>query len=105
MPALDPEQIDYINAHATSTPLGDLTEIRSIKRVFGRHAYRLKINATKSMLGHTCWSAPTVETVAAVLQMNARECCTRRSTSTSSIPRSISTSVATRRSGTRSATP
>ncbi|MGE3507754.1 MAG: beta-ketoacyl synthase [Vicinamibacterales bacterium] len=64
-----PEDVDYVNAHATSTPLGDLTELRSIKRVFGRHAYRLKINAPKSMLGHTCWAAPTVETVAALLQM------------------------------------
>ena len=66
-----PEQIDYINAHATSTPVGDLTEIRAIKRVFGAHAYALKLNATKSMLGHTCWAAPTVETVASVLQMRA----------------------------------
>src|SRR5215207_9023915 len=65
------EEIDYINAHATSTPLGDVTEIRSIKRVFGEHAYRLKLNATKSMLGHTCWAAPVVETIAAILQMNA----------------------------------
>ena len=65
------ESIDYVNAHATSTPLGDLTEIRSIKRVFGDHAYRLKLNATKSMLGHTCWAAPVVETVASVLQMQA----------------------------------
>ncbi|MFN0058684.1 MAG: beta-ketoacyl-[acyl-carrier-protein] synthase family protein [Planctomycetota bacterium] len=65
-----PEEIDYVSAHATSTPLGDLTEIDSLKRVFGAHAKRLKINAPKSMLGHTCWSAPTVETVAAILQMN-----------------------------------
>jgi 3-oxoacyl-(acyl-carrier-protein) synthase len=68
---LRPDQIDYINAHATSTPLGDLTEIRSIKRVFGDHAYKLKLNATKSMLGHTCWAAPVVETVATIMQMNA----------------------------------
>ena len=66
-----PEQIDYLNAHATSTPLGDITEIRSIRSVFGSHAPKLKINATKSMLGHTCWSAPIVESIAAVLQMNA----------------------------------
>jgi 3-oxoacyl-(acyl-carrier-protein) synthase len=66
-----PEQVDYINAHATSTTLGDLTEIRSIKRVFGSHAKALKLNATKSMLGHTCWAAPTVETIAAVLQLRA----------------------------------
>lgn len=65
-----PEEVDYVNAHATSTPLGDLTEIVSTKKVFGDHAHRLKINATKSMLGHACWSAPVVETVAAVLQMN-----------------------------------
>jgi 3-oxoacyl-(acyl-carrier-protein) synthase len=66
-----PDQVDYISAHATSTPLGDTTEIRSIKTVFGPHAYRLKLNAPKSLLGHTCWSAPTVETVAAILQMRA----------------------------------
>ena len=66
---VDPCDIDYISAHATSTPLGDIAEIRSIKEVFGAHAYKLKINAPKSLLGHTCWSAPTVETIAAVLQM------------------------------------
>ena len=65
-----PEQIDYVSAHATSTPLGDVTEIQSIKDVFGAHAKNLKINAPKSMLGHTCWSAPAVETVAAIMQMN-----------------------------------
>lgn len=68
---LRPEHIDYISAHATSTPLGDLTELRSIKRVFGAHAHALKLNATKSLLGHTCWAAPIVETIAAVVQMHA----------------------------------
>ena len=65
-----PDEVDYINAHATSTALGDLTELHSIKEVFGDHAYRLKINAPKSILGHTCWSSATVEAVAAILQMN-----------------------------------
>jgi 3-oxoacyl-(acyl-carrier-protein) synthase len=68
---LAPEQIDFVSAHATSTPLGDITELRSIKRVFGSHARALKINAPKSMLGHTCWAAPVVETVAAIQQMKA----------------------------------
>ena len=64
-----PEEVDYVSAHATSTPLGDLTEIRSIKNVFGKHAYDLKVNATKSMIGHVCWAAATVEAVAAIEQM------------------------------------
>jgi 3-oxoacyl-(acyl-carrier-protein) synthase len=64
-----PEEVDFVCAHATSTPLGDISELRSIKRVFGDHAKKIKINAPKSMLGHTCWSAPTVETIAAILQM------------------------------------
>ncbi|MEQ8701157.1 MAG: beta-ketoacyl-[acyl-carrier-protein] synthase family protein, partial [Bauldia litoralis] len=51
-----PEQIGFVSAHATSTPLGDVTEVRSIRSVFGPHAKNLKINAPKSMLGHTCWS-------------------------------------------------
>lgn len=68
-----PEEVDYINVHATSTPLGDLTELNSIKDVFGEHRKKLKINAPKSLLGHTCWSAATVETVAAILQMNRNE--------------------------------
>lgn len=68
---LGPSDVDYVNAHATSTPLGDLTELRSIKRVFGDHARRLRINAPKSMLGHCCWSAPTVETVSGLLQLGA----------------------------------
>jgi 3-oxoacyl-(acyl-carrier-protein) synthase len=67
--AVAPEEVDFVCAHATSTPQGDISEVRAIKAAFGAHAFRLKINAPKSMLGHTCWSAPAVETVAAVLQM------------------------------------
>lgn len=66
-----PEQIDYVSAHATSTPLGDVSEIRALKQAFGEHAGRLKINAPKSLLGHTCWAAPVVELVAALLQVKA----------------------------------
>jgi 3-oxoacyl-(acyl-carrier-protein) synthase len=68
---LRPEQINYVSAHATSTPTGDITEVRAIKDVFGPHATRLKVNATKSMLGHTCWAAAVVELIAAILQMKA----------------------------------
>jgi 3-oxoacyl-(acyl-carrier-protein) synthase len=66
-----PQEIDFISAHATSTPQGDLAEIRAIKSVFGDHAKNLKINAAKSILGHCYCSAAVVETVAAVLQMQA----------------------------------
>ncbi|MEE9382331.1 MAG: beta-ketoacyl-[acyl-carrier-protein] synthase family protein [Nannocystaceae bacterium] len=66
---IPPTEIDFVSAHATSTPLGDISEIQAIKRAFGKAAHGLKINAPKSILGHTCWSAPVVETVAALLQM------------------------------------
>lgn len=66
---LAPEDVSFVSAHATSTPLGDLSELEAIRRAFGGHAKNLKINAPKSMLGHTCWSAPAVETVAALVQM------------------------------------
>jgi 3-oxoacyl-(acyl-carrier-protein) synthase len=68
---LRPEQVDHVSAHATSTPTGDVIEARAIREVFGRHAARLKVNASKSMLGHTCSAAATVELVAAILQMRA----------------------------------
>ncbi len=68
---VQPEEIDYVSAHATSTQLGDLAEIRAVKSVFGAHARKLKINAAKSILGHCYCSAAVVETVAAVLQMQA----------------------------------
>lgn len=64
-----PEQIDYVNAHATSTPLGDVVEIESIKNVFGRHAEKLRINGSKSILGHPGWSSGAVESIATILQM------------------------------------
>ncbi|HVH98868.1 MAG TPA: beta-ketoacyl-[acyl-carrier-protein] synthase family protein [Enhygromyxa sp.] len=66
---LKPTDVDFVCAHATSTPLGDLSEINALRTVFAEHVYKLKINAPKSMLGHTCWSAPAVETVAGLLQM------------------------------------
>lgn len=66
---LPPTAVDYVNCHATGTPLGDEEEIKAIKKAFGDHAYKLKLNAPKSMLGHVCWSAPVVETIGGILQM------------------------------------
>lgn len=63
------EQVDYVNCHATSTPLGDGEESRALREVFRAHAARLRVNAPKSMLGHTCWAAPLVETIGGILQM------------------------------------
>jgi 3-oxoacyl-(acyl-carrier-protein) synthase len=65
----NPAEVDYVSCHATGTQAGDLEEIRAIKQAFGDHAPRLKLNAAKSMLGHTCWAAPIVETIGALLQM------------------------------------
>ncbi|MDN5353349.1 MAG: 3-oxoacyl-[acyl-carrier-protein] synthase [Candidatus Cloacimonadota bacterium] len=60
---LKPEMIDYVNAHGTSTPLNDKIETASIKNVFGEHAYKLKINSTKSMVGHTLGAAAGIEAI------------------------------------------
>ncbi len=67
--AIEPEQVDYVNAHATSTPQGDHAEVTTIKTVLGEHAYQIPVNSTKSMVGHTVMSAAVVELVATILQM------------------------------------
>jgi 3-oxoacyl-[acyl-carrier-protein] synthase II len=67
---VNPTDVDYINAHGTSTPLGDLAETRAIKEVFGDHAYELAVSSTKSMMGHCFGAAGAIEAMMCVLAIH-----------------------------------
>ena len=66
---LKPEDVDYINVHGTSTPVGDISEVKAIQEVFGEHAYKLNISSTKSMTGHLLGAAGAIEAIAGILAM------------------------------------
>ena len=67
---IQPEEVDYINAHGTSTKMGDISECNAIADVFGEHADKLLISSTKSMTGHMLGAAPAIESIASILAMN-----------------------------------
>ena len=66
---LSTDDVDYINAHGTSTPLNDVTETNAIKKAFGEHAYKLAISSTKSMIGHPMGASGSLEAIACTLSI------------------------------------
>ncbi|MGC8820456.1 MAG: beta-ketoacyl-ACP synthase II [Fervidobacterium sp.] len=67
---LKPDDIDYVNCHATSTPAGDEVELKAIEKVFGEHAKKLYINSTKTLMGHLLGAAGATELIGSIIQMN-----------------------------------
>ena len=67
---IKPDQIDYINMHGTSTPLGDIAEVKAVLDVFGEHSYNININSTKSMTGHLLGAAGAIEAITSILAIN-----------------------------------
>ena len=66
---MQPSDVDHINTHGTSTPLGDVAELKAIKAVFGEHSSNININSTKSMTGHLLGAAGAIEAIASILAM------------------------------------
>ena len=67
---MTPDQVDYINAHATSTPLGDAVETRAIRQLFGERAPEIAISATKSMIGHSIGASAAIGSIATILVLH-----------------------------------
>ena len=94
---LEPEEIDYISAHATATEVGDIAETNAIRAVFGEQAYRVPVTALKSQIGHLLGAAGGVETIAAVQTLRTGADSRRRSTSIIRTRSAIWTTCRTRR--------